>query len=94
MGGGGEEEVMGTVDGRSITAIADVLAINNLVSALGRYSANTVSFGSHNASLADIKAAFSGLSFRSPDLGCYYVCANFGAFADPRSFFFGRYMAH
>jgi hypothetical protein len=65
MGGGGEENISGTVNGVDMTSIP-VLMSSNLSTQLSNYNLTTVAAGTYNASLADVEAAFSGLTWGPP----------------------------
>jgi hypothetical protein len=67
MGGGGEENISGTVNGVDITSIP-VLMSSDLSSQLTGYDLDSVGAGTYNASLADVQAAFSDLTWGPPTL--------------------------
>jgi len=70
MGGGGEENISGTVNGVDITTIGDI----SMSSDLGPYltdfetqsDGGTVADGTFDASLTDVQAAFSSLTWSAP----------------------------
>jgi hypothetical protein len=65
MGGGGEENISGTVNGVDMTSIP-VQMSSDLSSQLTGYNLSAVAAGTYNASLADVQAAFSGLTWGPP----------------------------
>jgi len=70
MGGGGEENISGTVNGVDITTIGDVLMSSDIGPSLTGYEAQssggTVADGTFDASLTDVQAAFSSLTWSAP----------------------------
>ncbi len=70
MGGGGEENISGTVNGVDITTIGDVLMSSDIGPYLTDYEAQsgggTVADGTFDASLTDVQAAFSSLTWSAP----------------------------
>jgi hypothetical protein len=67
MGGGGDENISGTVNGVDITSIP-VMMSSDLSSQLTGYDLDLVAAGTYSASLADVQAAFSGLTWGAPTL--------------------------
>jgi hypothetical protein len=67
MGGGGQENISGTVNGVDITNIA-VLMSSDLSSQLTGYNLGSVAAGTYDASVADVQAGFSGLTWGLPTL--------------------------
>ncbi len=70
MGGGGQENISGMVNGVDITAINDVLMSSDIGPYLTDFEAQssggTVADGTFDASLSDVQAAFSSLTWGSP----------------------------
>lgn len=68
MGGGGEENISGLINGVDMTS-ASVLATmsSNIQSYLG-YNTGTVSGGTFNANLSDVQTAFSHLTWGAPSI--------------------------
>ena len=70
MGGGGQENISGTVNGVDITTIGDVLMSSDIGPSLTGYEAQssggTVADGTFDASLTDVQAAFSSLTWSAP----------------------------
>jgi hypothetical protein len=70
MGGGGQENISGTVNGVDITTIGDVLMSSDIGPYLTGYEAQssggTVADGTFDASLTDVQAAFSSLTWSAP----------------------------
>jgi hypothetical protein len=67
MGGGGEENISGTINGVDITSIS-VLMSSDLSSNLTGYDLGLVAAGTYNASLTDVQAAFPALTWGFPIL--------------------------
>lgn len=66
MGGGGNENISGTMNGVDITTVG-ALASQNINSYLANYNASDVADGVYNASLSDVQNAIShGLTWDSP----------------------------
>jgi hypothetical protein len=69
MGGGGQENISGTVNGVDITSPSvHVLMSSDLSSQLTGYDLGAVAAGTYDASLADVQAAFAGLTWGPPVL--------------------------
>jgi len=69
MGGGGEEDISGTVNGVNMTsASVSVLMSQDIKSFLTDYNASAVSNGTFNVNLADVQTAFSEVTWGAPDL--------------------------
>ena len=70
MGGGGEENISGTVNGVDITTIGDVAMSSDLGPYLTDFETQsdggTVADGTFDASLTDVQAAFSSLTWSAP----------------------------
>ncbi len=68
MGGGGQENISGTVNGVNMTsASVSVLMSSDIQSFLTGYSpSTTVTAGTFNVNLADVQAAFSQLTWGAP----------------------------
>jgi hypothetical protein len=70
MGGGGQENISGTVNGVDITTISDILMSSDIGPYLTGYEAQssggTVADGTFDASLTDVQAAFSSLTWGPP----------------------------
>jgi hypothetical protein len=76
MGGGGQENISGTINGIDITSLGDVSMSSDLSSYLTGYlvsdgnggftPALSVAYGTYDASLADVQTAFPGLTWGSP----------------------------
>jgi hypothetical protein len=65
MGGGGQENISGTVNGVDITSIP-VLMSSDLSSMLTGYNLPAVADGSYSPTLTDVQAAFPGLTWGPP----------------------------
>ena len=72
MGGGGEENISGTVNDVDITTLSDVLMSSDIGPYLTGYEAQssggTVADGTFDASLTDVQAAFSSLTWGPPSI--------------------------
>jgi len=70
MGGGGQENISGTVNDVDITTISDILMSSDIGPYLTGYEAQssggTVADGTFDASLTDVQAAFSSLTWGPP----------------------------
>lgn len=67
MGGGGQENISGTVNGVNITSSSvSVLMSQDIHSFLSGYNASNVTNGSYNVSLADVQSAFSSVQWGAP----------------------------
>jgi hypothetical protein len=86
MGGGPPEEVLGTIDGKSLAAMPDVLVSNDLSTALSGFDLLAVVDGTFSVALADVQAALPTLTFQPASLGCDYVCTNYGSFVNHQAF--------
>jgi len=62
MGGGGQEDISGLVNGVNMTSVS-VSMSSNLTSFLSGYNASAVAAGTYNANLADVQNAFSNVSW-------------------------------
>ena len=83
MGGGGfEENISGEVNGVNMTdPSVSVSMSSDLSASLAGYSSSLVAAGTYNASLADVQAAFSGLTWGAPTVNSsqsVIVAAGFG----------------
>lgn len=65
MGGGGQENISGTVNGVDMTSTA-VSMSSNVESYLTGYNAGAVTNGTFNVLLADVQTAFSQLTWGNP----------------------------
>ena len=65
MGGGGEENISGTVNGVDLTTI-DVSMSSDISPFLTGYDLDAVAAGTYDASLSDVQTAFPGLTWGSP----------------------------
>lgn len=68
MGGGGQENVSGRINGVNIASIEGVLQSNNVAGSLTNYNLSNVASGAYDAQLSDVQGIFSGLSWSSPTL--------------------------
>ena len=68
MGGGGEENVSGTVNDVDITTISNVLMSSDISPSLTGYDLGAVAAGTYDASLADVQAVFSSLTWGAPSI--------------------------
>jgi len=62
MGGGGQEDISGLINGVNMTSVS-VSMSSNLTSYLSGYNASAVAAGTYNASLTDVQNAFSNVSW-------------------------------
>lgn len=65
MGGGGQENISGLINGVDMTTIP-VLMSSDISSFLTGYNLPAVALGTFNANLADVQSAFSSLTWGSP----------------------------
>lgn len=65
MGGGGQENISGTINGVDITSAAVTMS-SDIRSYLSGYSNAAVTSGAYNASLADVQSAFPLLTWGAP----------------------------
>jgi hypothetical protein len=72
MGGGGEENISGTINGVDITTISDILMSSDMGPDLTGYEAQsnggTVADGTFDASLSDVQAALAFLTWGAPSI--------------------------
>ena len=69
MGGGGQENLSGTVNGVDITSASVAVTMSSDIrSYLTGYSNSTVADGTFNANLADVQSAFSSLTWSAPTI--------------------------
>jgi hypothetical protein len=78
MGGGGQENISGTVNGIDITSLGDISMSSDLSSYLTGYlvsdgngglmADSSVADGTYDASLADVQTAFPNLTWGSPSI--------------------------
>jgi hypothetical protein len=73
MGGGGQENISGTINDIDITTLDDISMSSDLSAYLTGYLSNgvadpSVADGTYNASLADVQAAFPNLTWGSPSI--------------------------
>ncbi len=67
MGGGGQENISGKINGVDITSSAVTVTMSSDIQTyLSGYSALAVTNGGYNASLADVQSAFSHLTWGAP----------------------------
>jgi len=67
MGGGGEEDISGKVNGVNIASIP-VSVSSNITSFLSGYNLGSVSNGTYNANLSDVQTAFAQATWSAPTL--------------------------
>lgn len=65
MGGGGQENISGTVNGVDMTTVS-VSMSSDVQSFLTAYNLSTVTAGTFNVNLADVQTAFSQLTWGAP----------------------------
>lgn len=69
MGGGGQENLGGTVNGVDITSASVAVTMSSDIrSYLTGYSNTTVANGTFNVNLADVQSAFSALTWAAPTI--------------------------
>jgi hypothetical protein len=78
MGGGGQENISGTLNGVDITNIP-VLMSSDLSKLLSGYDLNAVAGGTYSASLADVQTAFPDLTWGQPVLTTSDAVVNLAA---------------
>lgn len=69
MGGGGQENLSGRVNGIDITTLTSMRSSSNLRTFLLGYSNTTVANGAYSASLLDVQTALPNLSWSVPQTG-------------------------
>ena len=81
MGGGGEEDISGTINGVNMTSASiSVQMSQDIKSFLTGYNNSAVTNGTFNVNLADVQAAFSQSIWGAPDLNTTQTVINAGGF--------------
>lgn len=79
MGGGGQENISGTVNGVNIVNMS-VSESSNINSFLSGYNFGTVTNGSYNAQLSDVQTAFAQATWSAPVLNFTDIVINAAGF--------------
>jgi len=87
----GQENISGEVNGVNMTSVA-VSMSSNIVPSLTGYNASDVADGTYDVILADVQAAFSGLSWGAPVVDSSQTVIVAGGFGS--GFIFDRATAH
>jgi len=76
MGGGGDENISGTINGINMTQIPGVQESSAFSAMLSGYNLSDVANGSYTPSLVDIQAAYPGLTWTAPTVTSSGVVIN------------------
>jgi PEP-CTERM motif len=79
MGGGGQENISGEVNGVNIAGIP-VSVSSNITSFLSGYNLGAVASGTYNANLSDVQAAFAQATWSVPTLNTTDIVINAAGF--------------